>query len=609
MQKSIELLRIKTYIQHIALLHHNIKWKLVDNSNRKVLYELSPHKSVASRFGDIFGNDNLSNMVQVEYEINQFKLSGLISSPVQAECKFSKDIQLLYINKRWVKDSSVVGSVINNLFQLYFSNGNSGGGPDPKHFQPKSRKLSLFPCFVLLLNCPEEEYDVLLNPDKAKAIFRNPSVVTECTVELVLKLFHLFNIPVNSSIKKYIKSLHISKSFSIDNSKTNNLKNNNSTIAINDFLGKSASFQSCFFPDDSKYEDVPVSFSTPNRNQIDGHLKSEDRESITNHEYKCLELKESKDFIPNMILKRKRAIDRSEFSNLQKISPKDSIREKKIEFNTNSNIYLDNNYTDGSYLDHKSSNMDHDGSNVSFYDECTTDSYQTSCSQIDLNSDFKYQSVASNPQLFQTPNSFGTHITLCKESLKSLKFIGQVDNKYILGISGSNILCFDQHAIDERIKLESFPPYVPAGNFKSDEIVFNSMTNCVDINLKLAKNEFFALEIVYSEMINHWGFKVSFDKDNCKLIQVPVILGEALTDQDFLEFLREIMSHPSENLSLLIPPAVKRIYNSKACRSAVKFGDVLSREACENLLAQLPHLKFPFQCAHGRVSTVPLFIL
>jgi DNA mismatch repair protein MLH3 len=310
-----------------------------------------------------------------------------------------------------------------------------------------------------------------------------------------------------------------------------------------------------------------------------------------------------------MIFKRKRAIDRPEFFNLQKISPKDSIREKNLELNTIGNIYFDNSYTDGSYLNHESSNMDHYGSNLSFCDDHTTNTYQTSCSQIDLNSDFKYQSVASNPQVLQSPNSFGTHITLCKESLKSIKFIGQVDNKYILGISGSNIICFDQHAIDERIILESFPPYVPAGNFKSDEFVFKSMTKHVDINLKLAKNEFFALEIVYSEIINHWGFKVSFDKDNCKLIQVPVILGEALTDQDFLEFLREIMNHPSENLSLLIPPAVKRIYNSKACRSAVKFGDTLSREDCENLLAQLPHLKFPFQCAHGRVSTVPLFIL
>ena len=36
------------------------------------------------------------------------------------------------------------------------------------------------------------------------------------------------------------------------------------------------------------------------------------------------------------------------------------------------------------------------------------------------------------------------------------------------------------------------------------------------------------------------------------------------------------------------------------------FNDVLSKEQCEMLVRKLADCKFPFQCAHGRPSLVPL---
>ena len=46
--------------------------------------------------------------------------------------------------------------------------------------------------------------------------------------------------------------------------------------------------------------------------------------------------------------------------------------------------------------------------------------------------------------------------------------------------------------------------------------------------------------------------------------------------------------------------------NSRACRSAIMFNDELSLEQCEALLRKLSGCAFPFTCAHGRVSMVPL---
>lgn len=48
------------------------------------------------------------------------------------------------------------------------------------------------------------------------------------------------------------------------------------------------------------------------------------------------------------------------------------------------------------------------------------------------------------------------------------------------------------------------------------------------------------------------------------------------------------------------PPGVLRVLRSKACRSAIMFGDALSRQQCEGLLAQLAATQLCFMCAHGR---------
>lgn len=54
------------------------------------------------------------------------------------------------------------------------------------------------------------------------------------------------------------------------------------------------------------------------------------------------------------------------------------------------------------------------------------------------------------------------------------------------------------------------------------------------------------------------------------------------------------------------PQGIIELINSRSCRSAIMFNDPLTREQCEELLGRLVQCAFPFQCAHGRPSMVPL---
>lgn len=54
------------------------------------------------------------------------------------------------------------------------------------------------------------------------------------------------------------------------------------------------------------------------------------------------------------------------------------------------------------------------------------------------------------------------------------------------------------------------------------------------------------------------------------------------------------------------PPGLVDLVNSRACRSAIMFNDELDVEQCRRLVQKLAECVFPFMCAHGRPSIVPL---
>lgn len=54
------------------------------------------------------------------------------------------------------------------------------------------------------------------------------------------------------------------------------------------------------------------------------------------------------------------------------------------------------------------------------------------------------------------------------------------------------------------------------------------------------------------------------------------------------------------------PKGVLDLLNSRACRSAIMFNDVLSVTQCRELVEELSGCESPFVCAHGRVSMVPV---
>ncbi|KAJ8771069.1 hypothetical protein K2173_023394 [Erythroxylum novogranatense] len=197
--------------------------------------------------------------------------------------------------------------------------------------------------------------------------------------------------------------------------------------------------------------------------------------------------------------------------------------------------------------------------------------------------------------------------------LDDAKVLQQVDKKFIPIVAGKALSLIDQHAADERIRLEELRQKVLSGQEKT--------ITYLDAEEELVLPEMgFQLLHNYAEQVRGWGWICNTEAQSAAtftknlnllhqqpiavtLIAVPRILGVNLSDRDLLEFLQQLADTDG---SSSMPPAVLRVLNFKACRGAIMFGDALLPSECALIVEELRRTSLCFQCAHGRPTAIPL---
>ncbi|KAL2833291.1 hypothetical protein BDW59DRAFT_138427 [Aspergillus cavernicola] len=225
------------------------------------------------------------------------------------------------------------------------------------------------------------------------------------------------------------------------------------------------------------------------------------------------------------------------------------------------------------------------------------------------------------------------HGKLRKQDLGTAKVMGQVDQKFILvemqsQAQTSTLALIDQHAADERCRVERLFEELFAGPngvqaIQVDPIVFD-----------IPANEAFLFKR-QADFLRSWGIEYVVEQDtrgsnaSVSVSQLPTLIAERCrTEPDLIvNIIRDEIWKRSENggprpqtpatgkpeqsddwIGRLAgcPQGILDLLNSRACRTAIMFNDVLSIDECQNLVRRLASCVFPFQCAHGRPSVVPL---
>ncbi|CBJ28278.1 MutL protein homolog 3 [Ectocarpus siliculosus] len=178
-------------------------------------------------------------------------------------------------------------------------------------------------------------------------------------------------------------------------------------------------------------------------------------------------------------------------------------------------------------------------------------------------------------------------VTVTPEELSEALLIGQAGRKFILLRAKTGaVLCLDQHAADERVKLEELERQV-FGEGRERRNVERLLLDPPE-KLSITRSDAELLE-EHREVLSSWQFEVRVDQAQqggdgltpvVTLTAVPMVCGVRLSVQDFvgfLHFLRESVE-PGQSARRLRPPQVQHILNYKACHSAIR--QARRRRAC-----------------------------
>ncbi|KAJ8107367.1 hypothetical protein OPT61_g8920 [Boeremia exigua] len=258
---------------------------------------------------------------------------------------------------------------------------------------------------------------------------------------------------------------------------------------------------------------------------------------------------------------------------------------------------------------------------------------------------------------------------ISKDALRRAEVISQVDKKFILvKIAGSSVepeaqlhtnimVLIDQHAADERVQVETLlhdlcrPVHnddnINKGNNNNSDSQPRTGPSPLVAHALLEKPLHFAISscerthfATFAADFTAWGIlydlsdtgsderrPLATEKIMCTLSVAalpPAVSERCKADPGLLiSFLRSAVWKYVESPPLsstassdqhtswvkkiaTCPPGLIDMINSRACRSAIMFNDELDLDSCKALVTKLADCHFPFMCAHGRPSLVPI---
>jgi DNA mismatch repair protein MLH3 len=221
------------------------------------------------------------------------------------------------------------------------------------------------------------------------------------------------------------------------------------------------------------------------------------------------------------------------------------------------------------------------------------------------------------------------HIPYCTHHISYCHTIQY--RKFILVKVNGMLLCLDQHAAHERVRLEQLEQQLYCSNNNTDNNNNSSNSSTVSVVPTLRRSKLlqskllqkpYSIDITTSDsellkaqlpQLQSWGFKLQLQQPQLDAVTVhvqvhavPTVCGVQLSCKDLMSLVHYYASLSSALHSTARLPHMQHILKYKACHGAIRFGDTLQLYECEQIVQQLSQCSLPFQCAHGRPNVVPL---
>src|SRR3989344_687731 len=141
---SVELRHIINVVTQYALLHNNINF-ILRHDGRELLNSPAVDNLI-NNAASLYGIEIAKELISVNYEDGNVKISGLIVKPYHA--RNDKNMQTFFVNDRWIKNEDLTAAVYQAYHSILFVN---------KH-----------PIFILNLELDPQRIDVNVHPTKSE---------------------------------------------------------------------------------------------------------------------------------------------------------------------------------------------------------------------------------------------------------------------------------------------------------------------------------------------------------------------------------------------------------------------------------------------------------
>ena len=596
---------IEDVVTRIALVHPEIAIKLI--SSGKVIIQTSGNGDMKSVVYSIYGKDVAENIIDVNYEYEDIKISGVIGKPVIARSNRSN--QLFFVNKRYIRDK-ILTSASEQAYKGLLTIGKYG-------------------FLVLNIEMNPQKVDVNVHPAKLEVRFEEENKIFKAIYHAIKdSLLKEDLIPDRTKIE--LDKQAQSNSWKMDSSPTRNYNKIN-TISANLEASNVMDAKEATTQTPAEQENKVDILEEINKMQNSPDSIDKSKEILFNNQNSAQSNNEESSTAQKKDLdvpfagvkdyesyeaqthgeheKGESAFSKIEgiFSRFGKKGKEEEKEEEKEDLddtknfiaqiynNKNENMSDETKKVDLSEISEKMQGLDNLKVEPDYqnFDEMYARTFGVTKKEEPKVEEEKDEYKVESEEL-KTAENVSLFEKIPQSATPEYKFIGIAFSTYIIIEMNNELYIIDQHAAHERIMYEKIKAnYYSDTNKDSQLMLLPDVINLSHKDMQIAKDNM--------EIFEKAGFVLEeFGENTIKLSGVPTVCLELDTKELFLETLDEINTVARTAKQEIEEKFIATV----ACKAAVKANMALTREEVDNLMKQLLILPNPFTCPHGRPTAI-----
>ena len=546
---------IEDAITRLALINPNIAFKLTNND--KTIIQTTGDGSIKNCIYSIFGKEIANGIIDVNYEYEGIKISGVIGKPDIA--RNNRINQMFFVNKRYVKDKTLSAS-IEQAYKGMLTIG--------KH------------AFCIInIDLNPSEVDVNVHPAKLEVRFKEENKVFKAIYHGVKEALLTSDLVVHT--EKSEEQTRLNEVQADIPAKFREEPENNSRNKFASLFKRK--------PQELNWEKEEVS----ERLNLVEALYNQKKEENAN---KTIDPK----------LDAVQGIEKTTILNAQENGNQlgqevQGTENRPEQFVASTEVKPEDKPQTTEEMNYKFEEMYEKtfGKKITdkLQEEETTYSVESKVEQSEKGQVAEETAIPTTESVTELPKQEQQNIFENKETFVEpvkYKFIGIVFSTYIILEIDKEMYILDQHAAHERIMYEKVKK-----NFYNNEAKDSQLMLLPDI-ITLTHKEMDIARANY-RMFEQAGFTLEeFGENTIKLTGVPNICIDLDTKELFMNILDEI-----DTVAVTARQQIEeKFIATVACKAAVKANMALDTQEVEALMSELLKLPNPFTCPHGRPTAI-----